>query len=105
MKEVKLGKEILALVESISHNTTSSLWSQHSASGIWFSWISSLLKKKKKRRVFVVAVNNKSKKNHLVKNTWLEKCDKYHILPAWLWKSWDSDRAGHEFRDNKWKGV
>lgn len=45
VKEVKL-KEIFALVGSISHNTKSSLQSQHSASGIWFSWKSCLLKKK-----------------------------------------------------------
>lgn len=45
------------------------------------------------------------KKNHPVKKYLARKCDKYHILPAWLWKAWDSDRAGHDFRDNKWKGV
>lgn len=53
----------------------------------------------------MAAVYDINKKNHLVKKCLASKCDKYCILPARLWKSLGSDRAGHYFKHNEWKGV
>lgn len=49
--------------------------------------------RKKVRNAFVAAVYDI--KNHFVRKCLASKCNKYCILPAWLWKSLGSDRSGH----------